>query len=76
LEFSFSGLKSAVIRLLKDGAPKTSEDLRNIAAAFQASAIAQLEEKVALALWKLQDVPFTSLVVAGGVASNSYLRQR
>ncbi|CAE6530704.1 unnamed protein product [Rhizoctonia solani] len=51
---------------------------RNIAASFQKAAIGQLEEKLKLGLRKCMqlDVNPGSIVVSGGVASNSYLRAR
>jgi len=51
---------------------------RAVAHAFQTAAIDQLEEKVALALRWCQDRGYgvRHLVVSGGVASNSYLRNR
>ncbi|KAJ1304333.1 hypothetical protein OPQ81_005491 [Rhizoctonia solani] len=54
------------------------DERRNIAASFQKAAIGQLEEKLKLGLKKcLQlDVNPGSIVVSGGVASNSYLRAR
>ncbi|CAD6564176.1 MAG: hypothetical protein CYPHOPRED_003204 [Cyphobasidiales sp. Tagirdzhanova-0007] len=76
LKFSYSGLKSAVRRELEGTSSITLGKKRRIAAAFQASAILQLEEKIRLALQKLKAIGFSSLVVSGGVASNAFLRQR
>ncbi|KAI0958349.1 hypothetical protein AcV7_004189 [Taiwanofungus camphoratus] len=49
-----------------------------LACAFQKAAVAQLEEKLALGLQKCQHqgVEIWHVVVSGGVASNSFLRER
>lgn len=47
-----------------------------IAAAFQDAAVSQLEEKIILAMKKLDPSQLSSLVVSGGVASNLFLRER
>lgn len=47
-----------------------------IAAAFQDAAVSQLEEKIVLAMKKLDPSQLSSLVVSGGVASNLFLRER
>lgn len=69
LEFSFSGLKSAVARYL-DG--KDSFVVEDVASSFVASVMDIL-------LWKckkaLEKYPVTSLVVVGGVAASPQLRQ-
>ncbi|KEP50938.1 glycoprotease/Kae1 family metallohydrolase [Rhizoctonia solani 123E] len=54
------------------------DERRNIAASFQKAAIGQLEEKLKLGLKKCVrlGVEPRSIVVSGGVASNSYLRAR
>lgn len=74
LEFSFSGLKSAMARHLKsDDAPADEEQLANLCAAFQRAVTRTLVEKTILAAEQegLEDV-----VVAGGVAANRELRRR
>ncbi|TIA83305.1 hypothetical protein E3P77_00829 [Wallemia ichthyophaga] len=74
LLFSYSGLRSAFSRLVdeSDGGDVTRVAL---ARAFQSAAVAQLADKVTLALSKSTVEP-SSLVVSGGVASNGYLRER
>jgi N6-L-threonylcarbamoyladenine synthase len=78
LAFSYSGMRTAVERHIAqeeaDGRLDETERVR-IAASFQAAAIATLEDKILLALRKA-DAPVGSLVVSGGVASNTYLRTR
>jgi N6-L-threonylcarbamoyladenine synthase len=72
--FSYSGLKTAVInyvhKLKQNKQPIIVED---ICASFQASAIDVLIEKVIRTAKKLSS---NKIVLAGGVAANSYLRER
>ncbi|MGE9993205.1 tRNA (adenosine(37)-N6)-threonylcarbamoyltransferase complex transferase subunit TsaD [Streptococcus alactolyticus] len=74
LEFSFSGLKSAVINL-HHNAQQKGEDLvkEDLAASFQAAVLDVLMAKTKKALEKY---PVNTLVVAGGVAANQGLRER
>lgn len=57
-----------------------SEDRRQqLAREFVSAAVAQVEEKVKLALrdrTAAGEIPFKALVVSGGVASNLFLRMR
>lgn len=76
LFFSFSGIKAAVKREIGATAPDDVARKHAIAAAFQRSAVGQLEEKVALVMKKTGGNRYTSLVVSGGVASNLFLRER
>ena len=86
LDFSFSGLKTAVLRAVQKelGLPIShpSHDLKNHlsesqvadwAASFQKTAVEILCEKVALALEQHPDVQ--AVVIAGGVSANSALRE-
>ena len=71
-DFSFSGLKSAVINLNHNKTQRGEVlDSYNLAASFQASVVDVLVEKTMAAV-KTYDVK--NLVVAGGVAANSGLR--
>ncbi|MDP2927449.1 MAG: tRNA (adenosine(37)-N6)-threonylcarbamoyltransferase complex transferase subunit TsaD [Candidatus Omnitrophota bacterium] len=72
LDFSFSGIKTAVLYYLKDkkSGIKLSKDL---AASFQESAVNVLVKKSLLAC-KRKNV--TNLLIGGGVAANSCLRQK
>ncbi len=73
LNFSFSGLKSAVINLVNSAKMKHEEVVaEDMAYAFQKVAITSLVEKTRLAYEKTKPAMVT---VAGGVAANSYLRQ-
>jgi N6-L-threonylcarbamoyladenine synthase len=77
LDFSFSGLKTAV-RHLVEMLPKLDDQSRaDIAAAFQARVAQSLADRTLRALRRCGEdgVPLTALVVAGGVAANGALRQ-
>lgn len=78
LEFSFSGLKTAVLTLskkenTKDNAPEDASARADIAAAFQVAVVDVLAAKCIAAL---QQTGLQQLVVAGGVGANRALRQR
>ena len=86
LDFSFSGLKTAVLRTVQKelGLPIShpSHDLKNhlskkqaadFAASFQKTAVEILCEKLALALEQHPDAQ--SVVIAGGVSANKALRE-
>lgn len=72
-DFSFSGLKSAVINHLHQAEQKgKSLDPNGVAASFQAAAVEVLVEKTKRALIQY---PVKQLLLAGGVAANSGLRK-
>lgn len=77
LDFSFSGLKTAVKVLLRDlGYEEGSvpeEIKKDIAASFQASVVDVLIEKVK---WAVASEKLERVVITGGVAANSELRRR
>jgi len=70
LAFSFSGIKSAVKRILDTEGEKAV--LADLMAGFQARVVELLERRLAMA-WGQGD--YTALVVAGGVAANSAVRK-
>lgn len=71
-DFSFSGLKSAVLNHLHNAKQKGEElDANNIAASFQAATVDVLVTKT---LRALEAYPVKQLLVAGGVAANQGLR--
>jgi N6-L-threonylcarbamoyladenine synthase len=70
LEFSYSGLKTAVLYTLRDHENANTADL---AASFQQAAVDILLIKTKQAV---AETHATRLVVAGGVAANSLLRER
>ena len=74
LDFSFSGLKTSLLtRLKKQGAPFTSDELPDLTASYQEAICDVLVEKTlrAAAL-----TAATRVVICGGVAANSRLRER
>ncbi len=74
LDFSFSGLKTAVKLALKDITPKELEMLMpDIAASFQSAVVDVLVRKTE---WAVKKQRIKRLAVSGGVASNSELRRR
>ena len=74
LEYSFSGLKTALLYRLRDlGDSLTEQDRADLAASFERSVVESLLEKLDRTL---EDHPTSEVVVAGGVAANSLLRKR
>lgn len=74
LDFSFSGVKTAVLNHLQRlGADPTEQQVRQIASAFQTAVVDVLTQKV---LRAAEAENLTRIVIAGGVACNSGLRQR
>ncbi|HHW41847.1 MAG TPA: tRNA (adenosine(37)-N6)-threonylcarbamoyltransferase complex transferase subunit TsaD [Syntrophomonadaceae bacterium] len=74
LDFSFSGLKTAVINYLQRARQKGDETcLADIAASFQAAVIDVLVEKT---MWAARLTGVKQVALAGGVAANTALRSR
>lgn len=82
LDFSFSGLKTQVLRLIEregieplaaDEDPFEREDLRDLAAGFQSAVVRALTRSVERAL---DTVEAKAVLLSGGVAANSELRAR
>jgi N6-L-threonylcarbamoyladenine synthase len=72
LEFSFSGLKTAVaLHVERSGIPEGEQAMADLCASFQSVVCEALVEKC-LAACELRDVP--RLVITGGVAANRGLR--
>ncbi len=78
LDFSFSGLKTAVRQTATEIAPLSEQDVADICAAFQEAVADTLSDRVSRSLKRFkQDFPdkeMPELVVAGGVAANKRLR--
>ena len=77
-DFSFSGLKTAVRNHLllftcKDKGIDTTVNVKDVAASFQAAVVDTLVDKAMLAA---TETGVDKIVVAGGVAANSSLRER
>jgi N6-L-threonylcarbamoyladenine synthase len=89
LDFSFSGVKTAVVHFVRryvdtsqlsspserpvPAAPSPPVQVADIAASFQEAVVDVLVRKTCLAVGRFR---VTNVVVAGGVAANSRLRQR
>ncbi len=72
-EFSFSGLKSAVIQCVARETKQGNEiNINDLAYAFQERALEQILEKTEL---MINEHPVQHVVLAGGVAANSKLRE-
>lgn len=71
-DFSFSGLKTAVINLLHNASQKGEEiNVSDLAASFQSTVAEILCDRYLLAA---KDLGYDTLAVAGGVSANSGLR--
>ncbi len=71
-DFSFAGLKTAVLYLLKNKPDITAEEKKHLAREF--------EDAVAEVLWKktaraLEDSGAQTLVIGGGVSANTHIRR-
>jgi len=73
LDFSFSGLKTAMVYLCRDLGPEGVEERRaDLAASFQAAAVGQLTAKLKRALKRGE---WDAVALGGGVAANGPLRE-
>jgi N6-L-threonylcarbamoyladenine synthase len=73
LDFSFSGIKTAVMYALKKLGTPTEEHILGIAREFEDAVTDVCEKKVARAL---QETDARTLIIGGGVAANTYIRER
>ncbi|MBQ0099618.1 MAG: tRNA (adenosine(37)-N6)-threonylcarbamoyltransferase complex transferase subunit TsaD [Firmicutes bacterium] len=72
-DFSYSGLKTAVINYVHTEEQKGNEVIRaNVANSFQHSAIDILVEKAMMAV---KETGYKTITVSGGVGANGYLRE-
>lgn len=70
---SYSGLKTAVINLIHNKEQKGETiNVYDMCASFQEKAVGMIVDKVVLAI---DEYPVEQVIVAGGVAANSYLRK-
>lgn len=75
-DFSFSGLKTAVLHVCRDLGAMTEQDRRDICASFQRTATECLVNRLGFAARRYEEKhQAKSLVVAGGVAANQAIRQ-
>jgi N6-L-threonylcarbamoyladenine synthase len=70
-DFSFSGLKTAVMREVRQGDPHKSLPVADLAASFQAAVVDVLVTKTVKAT---KEFSAKNIVVAGGVSANRVLR--
>jgi N6-L-threonylcarbamoyladenine synthase len=73
LDFSFSGIKTAVLYYVKDNATRIRQETSDIAASFQETVIDTLIKKSLLAC-ELKNSG--QLVIGGGVVANNALREK
>ena len=74
LEYSFSGLKTALLYRLRDLGDAVDDQVRaDLAAAFERSVVESLLENLSRALARRE---VSEVVVCGGVAANTLLRRR
>jgi len=73
-DFSFSGLKTAVLRTVQDLEKSTSKlPVEDLAASFQAAAVEVLYKKTVMAA---EEFETSDILVAGGVSANQALRKK
>jgi len=72
LDFSFSGVKTSVLYYLKKHPDPNDKELRDICASYQEAIVETLVHKTLLAA---KEHNVESVVIAGGVACNSRLRE-
>ena len=75
LDFSFAGLKTALLRAAESLPQRTQQDDADLCASFQVAVAEVLVRKVALAIADCSDRGGHRLVVAGGVAANQLIRE-
>ncbi|SOE16892.1 O-sialoglycoprotein endopeptidase [Hoeflea halophila] len=78
LDFSFSGLKTAVRQMAEEQAPLSQQTIADLCLAFQTSVTASLDDRISMALQRFSErfgnESKPALVVAGGVAANKAIR--
>ena len=77
LDLSFSGLKTAVLHIIKNKSKNDIFSSADIAASFQKAISDILCKKIAIAIGVINEkkVNYKNVVIAGGVAANKYLRK-
>lgn len=72
-DFSFSGLKTAVLRLVQNLKKEGELSVNDLCASFQETVSETLLKKIKKAL---KETGYTQIVLAGGVAANSEIRRK
>lgn len=77
LDLSFSGLKTAVLNIIKNRSKNHIFSSADVAASFQKSISDILCRKISIAINIMNEkkVKYNNVVIAGGVAANKYLRK-
>ena len=77
LDLSFSGLKTAVLNIIKQKTKSDTFSSADIAASFQKSISDILCKKISIAINFTEEnkMRYQNVVIAGGVAANKYLRK-
>lgn len=73
---SYSGLKTAVyylVKKMKEAKPLTRQQIADIAAGFQVSAVTHLLDRITMLTAKYKP---NTILLGGGVVSNAYVRKR
>jgi N6-L-threonylcarbamoyladenine synthase len=74
LDFSYSGIKTALVYLVRDLGPEQTERSRaDLAASYQRAIVGQLTAKLERAI---DDGEWEAVALGGGVAANAELRER
>ena len=77
LDLSFSGLKTAVLNIIKNKSKSDTFSSADVAASFQKSISDILCKKITIAIniTNERKINYNNVVIAGGVAANKYLRK-
>lgn len=78
-DFSFSGLKTALVKAARESEPVSARDISDLCASFQQAVADCLADRTARAMARFREIATAAqpaLVVAGGVAANAVLRGR
>ena len=74
--FSYSGLKTAMFRLIEKEKPLTKEKICNLAASYQEVAFKHVENVLLYQINQSSNQPINCLLLGGGVANNNLLRSK
>ncbi|HOG67832.1 MAG TPA: tRNA (adenosine(37)-N6)-threonylcarbamoyltransferase complex transferase subunit TsaD [Fibrobacteraceae bacterium] len=73
-EFSFSGLKTSVLRYVENNSPEfIQENINDICASLEEAIVDILVSKT---IWALKKTQLKTLIVGGGVSANNHLRAK
>jgi N6-L-threonylcarbamoyladenine synthase len=72
-DFTYSGLKTAVLNYVQKAKRAGTLDVKQICASFQREAVGQLVTK---SIEKMRELGIKKLCVCGGVSANTHLREQ